>query len=110
MSKESAVRFLEKARENERVIEALKSRETAWDIEEIAKLLAETAAGSGEDIQAEDFAEALEEIEAAVRRKTDAVVSDMEAIDDEELKNVAGGGCDWFFTCSQDFLNPGLRY
>ena len=104
MSKETAIRFLEKARNNESVKEALKSVRTLEDKEKAAKLLAETAAKSGEDITADDFAQALEEMEKAARRKTDSAASEMEALDDEDLKNVAGGGCDWLWFCSKEWM------
>ena len=104
MSKENAIRFLEKARDNESVKEALKSVKTPEDKKEAAKLLADIAARNGEDIAAEDLAQALEEMEAAARSRTDSAASDIEALEDEDLKNVAGGGCDWLWFCSKDWM------
>ncbi len=105
MSKEIAIRFIEEVRENKRAVELLKSKGTLTDKEELAKLLAEMAAESGKEISEEDFAEALKEIDAAVRQKTDAAAADLEVLADEDLKNVAGGGCDWLWFCSQDWMS-----
>ena len=45
------------------------------------------------------------EIDAAVRQKTDAAAADLEVLADEDLKNVAGGGCDWLWFCSQEWMS-----
>ena len=87
------------------MIEELKNKEALRDKKETAKLPAETAADSGEEISAEDFAEALKEIDAAVRQKTDAAAADLEVLADEDLKNIAGGDCDWLWFYSQEWMS-----
>ncbi len=91
MSKENAILFFEKIRADKHAAEILKNKEMPEDIKDKAKLFSEAAAELGEDIPAEDFAEAIEEIEEERRRKTDKAVSDMEKIDDDDLNYVAGG-------------------
>lgn len=92
MSKESAIQFLEKVRENESILPSLNNQETSRDKEGMAKQFAEIAAEMGEDISAEDFKEALEEIEAEVRQRTENAVSDMKVLEDDDVEEVAGGG------------------
>ena len=95
MLKENVMKFLKKAPENESLQKILKSKGVPKDIEETAKLFAEIAADSGEDIPAEDFAEVLSEWESAQLHRTEKAVSDIESLEDTALENVAGGSGDW---------------
>ena len=91
MSKESAIKFLRELKTNEKAKELLEGRERPKNKDEALKAYAEIAAELGEEISPEDFARALEEIEAEIHQKTEAVSADMEELKDDDLENVAGG-------------------
>ena len=78
MSKESAIKFLRELKTNEKAKELLQGRERPKSKDEAIKAYAEIAAELGEDISPEDFAKALEEIEAEIHQRTEAVSADME--------------------------------
>ena len=91
MSKENAIQFLEKVCGNEEAKKLLEGRERPKDRKEQAELFSGIAEKLGDNISPEDFAEALEEMEERIRRRTDSALSDMEAIEDDDLDGVAGG-------------------
>ena len=91
MSKETAMKFLRELRTNEIAKELLQGRERPKTKEDAIKAYAEIAAELGEDISPEDFARALEEIEAEIHQKTEAVSADMQELEDDDLGDVAGG-------------------
>ena len=91
MSKENAVQFLKKCRENEKAEELMKSKGKLDDAKSMAQALSEVAKEMGEEISPEDFAKALEAYEAEMRQNTDSVVSSIEELEDSAIDNVAGG-------------------
>ena len=91
MSKESAIKFLRELKTNEKAKDLLQGRERPKSKEDAIKAYAEVAKELGEDISPEDFAQALEEIEAEIHQRTEAVSADMEELKDDDLENVAGG-------------------
>ena len=91
MSKENAIRFLMELNTNEKAKELLQRRERPNSKEDAVKAYAEAAAELDEDISEEDLTRAMEEIEAEIRQKTAAVSSEMEALNDEAVDDVAGG-------------------
>ena len=91
MSKESAIKFLRELKTNEKAKELLQGRERPKSKDEAIKAYAEIAAELGEDISPEDFARALEEIEAEIHQRTEAVSADMVELEDNDLEGVAGG-------------------
>ena len=102
MSKESAIKFLRELKTNEKAKELLQGMERPKSKEDAIKAYAEVAKELGEDISPEDFAEALEEIEAEIHQRTEAVSSDMQELEDDDLGDVAGGGafdCEEFLFC-----------
>ena len=102
MSKESAIKFLRELKTNEKAKELLQGRERPKTKEDAIKAYAEVAKELGEDISPEDFAQALEEIEAEIHQRTEAVSSDMQELEDDDLGDVAGGGafdCEEFLFC-----------
>ena len=102
MSKESAIKFLRELRTNEKAKELLQGMERPKNRDDAIKAYAEVAKELGEDISPEDFAEALEEIEAEIHQRTEAVSSDMQELEDDDLGDVAGGGafdCEEFLFC-----------
>ena len=106
MSKESAIKFLRELKTNEKAKELLQGRERPKTKEDAIKAYAEVAKELGEDISPEDFAQALEEIEAEIHQKTKAVSADMEELKDDDLENVAGGhifNCDEILLCGLDY-------
>ena len=82
MSKENALMFLEKLRNENAVLDNSDS------FEALVKEYAEKAKEAGENISEDDFAQALEE---ALRQRTNRAVSDICALEDAELEDVAGG-------------------
>ena len=91
MSKETAIKFLRELRTNEKAKELLQGMERPKNRDDAIKAYAEVAKELGEDISPEDFAKALEEIEAEIHQKTKAVSADMEELKDDDLEGVAGG-------------------
>lgn len=91
MSKESAIKFLRELRTNEKAKELLQGRKKPKSKEDVIKAYVEIATALGEDISAEDIAQALEEIEAEIHQKTEAVSADMVELEDDDLEGVAGG-------------------
>ena len=106
MSKESAIKFLRELKTNEKAKELLQGRKRPKTKEDAIKAYAEVAKELDEDISPEDFAEALEEIEAEIHQKTKAVSADMQELKDDDLENVAGGhifNCDEILLCGLDY-------
>ena len=106
MSKESAIKFLRELRTNEKAKELLQGMERPKNRDDAIKAYAEVAKELGEDISPEDIAKALEEIEAEIHQKTEAVSADMVELEDNDLENVAGGhifNCDEILLCGLDY-------
>ena len=95
MSKESAMKFLNTLGKNERVLELLKAKKKPESIEEQAKIYSETAAELGEQIAPEDFIQMTKELEERIKQKTEAAASDLVALEDNQVGDVAGGYYYW---------------
>ena len=91
MSKESALQFLNTLGKNERVLELLKAKKKPESIEEQAKIYSETAAELGEQIAPEDFIQMTKELEERIKQKTEAAASDLVALEDDQVEDIAGG-------------------
>ena len=91
MSKESALQFLNTLGKNERVLELLKTKKKPESIEEKAKIYSETAAELGEQIAPEDFIQMTKELEERIKQKTEAAASDLVALEDDQVEDIAGG-------------------
>ena len=91
MSKESALQFLNTLGTNERAKELLNNRKKPENFEEQAKIYSETAAELGEQITPEDFMQATQELEARIKKKTEAAASDLVALEDDHVEDIAGG-------------------
>ena len=91
MSKESALQFLNTLGTNERAKELLNNRKKPENFEELAKIYSEIAAELGEQITPEDFMQATQELEARIKKKTEAAASDLVALEDDQVEDVAGG-------------------
>ena len=101
MSKESALQFLNTLGTNERAKELLNNRKKPENFEEQAKIYSEIAAELGEQITPEDFK---------------AAASDLVALEDDDVEDVAGGyyyfdngvfgtGAKIYNECSNDFTD-----
>ena len=95
MSKESALQFLNTLGTNERAKELLNNRKKPENFEEQAKIYSEIAAELGEQITPEDFMQATQELEARIKKKTEAAASDLVALEDNQVGDVAGGYYYW---------------
>ena len=91
MSKESALKFLNTLGTNERAKELLNNRKKPENFEEQAKIYSETAAELGEQITPEDFMQATQELEARIKKKTEAAASDLVSLEDDQVEDIAGG-------------------
>ena len=91
MSKESALKFLNTLSKNERAQELLKTKKKPESLEEQAKIYSEIAAELGEQFAPEDFIQMTKELEERIKQKTKAAASDLEALEDNQVKDVAGG-------------------
>ena len=91
MSKESALKFLNTLGKNERVLELLKAKKKPESIEEKAKIYSEAAAELGEQIAPEDFIQMTKELEERIKQKTEAAASDLVALEDDQVEDIAGG-------------------
>ena len=91
MSKESALQFLNTLGTNERAKELLNNRKKPENFEEQAKIYSKIAAELGEQITPEDFKLAVEEVEEQIRKKAEAAVSEIVALEDDQVEDIAGG-------------------
>ena len=91
MSKKNAKEFLKGYRNNQEAMKMMaQAPKPASEDEQIA-LIVETAGKLGIQFTREEMADAVREFEEEQRTRTDTLSSDLETIDDEELKQVAGG-------------------
>ena len=91
MSKEKAKEFLIAFRQGEPdEAFAKRFREAQSDDERFA-LYAEAAAAEGLDLTAADIRDALEELDAERKAKTQEAVQDLQALKDDDVEKVAGG-------------------
>ena len=103
MSKESAMKFLNTLGTNERAKELLNNRKKPENFEEQAKIYSETAAELGEQIAPEDFIQMTKELEERIKQKTEAAASDLVALEDNQVGDVAGG---YYYMEGDDFEEP----
>lgn len=95
MSKESALQFLSTLNTNERAKELLKGKKKPESHEELAKIYSEIAAELGEQITPGDFIQTAQELEERIKQKTQAAASDLVAMKDDQVEDVAGGFYYW---------------
>ena len=91
MSKESALQFLNTLGTNEHVLELLKTKKKPESIEEQANIYSEIASELGEQIAPEDFTQAIQDLEKRIKQKTEAAASDLVALEDDQVEDIAGG-------------------
>ena len=91
MSKESALQFLNTLGTNERAKELLNNRKKPENFEEQANIYSEIASELGEQIAPEDFTQAIQDLEERIKQKTEAAASDLVALEDDHVEDIAGG-------------------
>jgi len=105
MSKESAKQFLTDFREKTPDAELKKKIMDAGSEEECLHLFAETAVSMGYDVSEPELREAMDALDAERRAKTVTAVEDMQSLEDDDLKDVAGGVYYITQKCSNGFEN-----
>ena len=95
MANEKTLEILKKMKADPKAKELFEGMEKPTSPDEAISAYAQVAEKLGYGITTEDIREAIEQEEARHKAKTDKVVSDMEALEDDDLDNVAGGndGC-----------------
>ncbi len=95
MTNEKTIEILKEMKADPKAMELFEGMEKPKSHDEALSAYVQVAEKLGYGITEEDIREAIEEEEARRKAKTDKVVSDMEALEDDDLDNVAGGndGC-----------------
>ena len=91
MANEKTLEILKEMKADPKAKELFEGMETPKSPDEEISAYAQIAEKLGYAITAEDIKEAIEQEEARHKAKTDKVVSDMEALEDDDLEGVAGG-------------------
>jgi hypothetical protein len=91
MATEKTLEILKKMKADPKAKELFDGMEKPKSPDEAISAYAQVAEKLGYGITAQDIKEAIEQEEASRKAKTDKVVSDMEALEDDDLEGVAGG-------------------
>ena len=91
MSKEKAKEFLIAFRQTQPDEAVINRFQEAQSDDERFMLYAETAAAAGYDVTASEIREALGEMDAERKAKTQEAVQDLQELEDDEVENTAGG-------------------
>ena len=91
MTTGKALEILKEMKKDSKAKELFEGMGKISSLDEMAAALAQIAGKLGYGITAEDIREAVEQEEAKRKANTDEVVADMEALNDDDLENVAGG-------------------
>ena len=91
MAMDQAVKFLQEMRSNEKVKEFLQNVSEPADEDQAFEIYAEAAAFAGYEVTAQELKEASLSRKKALKEKSDAVTEDVEALEAEDLDQVAGG-------------------
>lgn len=92
MDKSTIAEILEKIRGDEEAQKFLKENGPAETLEETAELWSSAAAGMGYEIDAKEIREYMNDAESSLKQKAKENGEMIEALSDEELEQVAGGG------------------
>ena len=103
MSKENAVKFLREYRSNAEAKKLLEQSPKPGSEEELISLIVEAAGKLGVRFTEKEAAEANRELLEEQKARTDALSSDLQALDDDEVSQVAGGG-NKNESCSEDYM------
>ena len=77
--------------QNEQAKELLRDRKKSESPEEQAKIYVEIAVELGEQITSGDFIQATRELEEQIKKKTESAASNIVALEDDQVHDVAGG-------------------
>ena len=91
MTNEKTLEILKEMKADPKAKELFESMEKPNSLDEAISAYAQIAEKLGYGITAEDIRETIKQEEASRKAKTDKVVSDMEALEDDDVENVAGG-------------------
>ena len=100
MSVEKAKQFLKEYRNNKEAMKIMKQFSEPKSSDEAIAQFVETAGKLGTRITKEDMAKAIRELTEEMKAKTDAAADDLQAMDDDDLEEAAGGVY---------FINPSNR-
>ena len=91
MANEKILEILKEIKADPKAKELFGSMEMPASHDKMIAAYAQIAEKLGYDITAEDIRDAVEQEEARRKEKNDKIVSDMEAMEDDDLEDVAGG-------------------
>ena len=94
MANEKTLEILKEMKADPKAKELFEGMEKPASLDEMISAYAKIAEKLGYAITAGDIKEAIEQEEARRKVKSDKVISDMEALEDDDLEGVAGGYSD----------------
>ena len=100
MSAEKTLELLKKLKEDPKAKELLDGLKNTAPADDVITCYAQIAAKLGYAITAEEIREVVNQEEARRKSETEKIASDMKALNDDDVENVAGGGGGW---CWSDY-------
>ena len=91
MSAEKTLELLKKLKEDPKAKELLNVLKKPAPADDVITCYAQIAAKLGYDITAEEIREVVNQEEARRKSETEKIASDMKALNDDDVENVAGG-------------------
>ena len=92
MSAEKTLELLKKLKEDPKAKELLDGLKNTASADDVISCYAQIAAKLGYDITAEEIREVVNQEEARRKAQTEKIASDMKALNDDDVEEVAGGG------------------
>ena len=92
MSAEKTLELLKKLKEDPKAKELLNGLKKPVSADDVITCYAQIAAKLGYDITAEEIREVVNQEEARRKSETEKIASDIKALNDDDVENVAGGG------------------
>ena len=116
MINEKTLEILKEMKADPKAKELFEGMEKPKSLDEMVSAYAQIAEKLGYNITAEDIREVAKQEDTKRKAKTDKVVSDMEALEDDDLEGVAGGyyyyfnrGIRKYDQCVSDFTETNCR-
>ena len=91
MSAEKTLELLKKLKEDPKAKELLDGLKNTASADDVISCYAQIAAKLGYDITAEEIREVVNQEEARRKSETEKATSDIQALNDDDVENVAGG-------------------
>ena len=107
MSAEKTLELLKKLKEDPKAKELLNGLKKPVSADDVITCYAQIAAKLGYDITAEEIREVVNQEEARRKSETEKIASDMKALNDDDVEDVAGGASRYL---SNDEWHNGCRY